>query len=833
MAGPWEKYQQPAAIQAPTGDGLDPVPLPQRPPAQTPAQAEKDTLEVQKLKQDLAAKPETDPALAEAIKGLGIDELLTNIGRARTNINTGFATGLLGSIAGHFPGTPRKDFLGSLEGIKGAAILEKLQALRDQSKNGSSGMGSLTEQEGERLANSIASLSPDMSADQLGKSLDIMERHARSLKAIGAGKNPEDRAVQREFGIGPLPTSDAAPKGDNALAAENPIANGGDGETGPQLGVAQGGARSVIDPKQQALGSKIVDLMSRGASRNTIMGFAVGASPKLRTDPKFHEWINHALAYRAKNPHAKFSVDPSFYTTEVPMGGGEQLRNQAAQSAPVALGTQFVNGATAGNYAKIAGALGGDEGGFNQAIDATQQLHPGASLAGNVLGGTAAALGGEAALGGLGMAPGLLRGALADMTYGGASGVSGDPEKGLAGRVANGALIGLGGSLAGQGLLKVPGALTRGVSSPAASYVAREVPSGMTIGQAVGQSGTAGAALKGIEDRLSGIPIVGDAINARRVEGLQKMNSKAFDRALQPIGGNVSGKFGEEAVQDAQAAVSGAFKKALGGKVATVDQPFLVDATNAHSRIAKLPPSVAPDIQNLVDSAIKDYVDPATLSIKGEDVQPLLRELEGIKSSYYSQGHPAKQRIGAAVDDMIDAVEGIFERQHPGTIAEYDAAKKSFKRLSTLEGAVLAGKNTDGVFTSAQLGTADKANTIKYGGKHAAAAGKGEYHDFQRNTQKVLPSKVPDSGTAGRLVLPALALGAGAGGGAETGYTGTGLTLGGLIALAYTKAGQRALVGSITGRGPAAQKIGRALGKAGRISGAIGGTQAALSSGHD
>jgi hypothetical protein len=373
------------------------------------------------------------------------------------------------------------------------------------------------------------------------------------------------------------------------------------------------------------------------------------------------------------------------------------------------------------------------------------------------------------------------------------------------------------------------------VTSPTINAVAKEeVP--LTIGQALSQSGTAGKALKSAEDRLSGIPIVGDAINARRIEGLQKMNSRAFDRALEPIKGNAGGKFGEEAVADAQAQVGQAFQKALGGKVASVDHPFIAEATQAQRAIQKLPPSVAPDVQNLVDSAINDYVDPATLSVRGEDVQPLLQELEGIKSSYYSQKHPAQKRIGDAVDKMIDAVEGIFQRQHPGTIADYDAAKKAFKRVSTLENAVLAAKNTsqDGnaLFTSAQLGTADKANTIKYGGRHAAAAGKSEFHDFQRNMQEVLPSKVPDSGTAGRLVLPALAIGAGTGAGAGSGYTGTGLTLGGLIALAYTKAGQRALVGSIAGRGPAAQAVGKALGKAGRVTGAVG-AQAALAKPHD
>jgi hypothetical protein len=403
------------------------------------------------------------------------------------------------------------------------------------------------------------------------------------------------------------------------------------------------------------------------------------------------------------------------------------------------------------------------------------------------------------------------------------------------GRVANGALLGLGGSLAGQALLKVPGALARGVISPQASYVAREIPDALTIGQALSQSGTAGKFVKGLEDRVAGFNGPGDVINARRLEGVQKMNTKAFDRALEPIKGAAGGKFGPEAVQEAQQQVSAAFQKALGGKVASVDNGFIANATSAKNRIASLPPSVAGDVESLVDSAINDYIDPATLSVRGEDVQPLLQELEGIKSSYYSQNHPAKKRIGDAVDDMIDAVEGMFQRQSPDTMPEYQAAKKAFKRVSTLENAVLAAKNTDGVFTPAQLGAADKANTIKFGNRHMAAAGKSEFDELHRNTQAVLPSKVPDSGTAGRaalLIAPGMIAGSGAGvgyaAGNPEGGAATGLTLAGLLALAYTRGGQRVAVRAITGRGPKAQAFGKALGKAGRITGAAGASQAAL-----
>jgi hypothetical protein len=62
-----------------------------------------------------------------------------------------------------------------------------------------------------------------------------------------------------------------------------------------------------------------------------------------------------------------------------------------------------------------------------------------------------------------------------------------------------------------------------------------------------------------VEDRLSGIPGVGDMINARRGEGYRAFNAKAFDKALEPISGSVKGAVGEEAVANARQAVSDAF----------------------------------------------------------------------------------------------------------------------------------------------------------------------------------------------------------------------------------------------------------------------------------
>jgi hypothetical protein len=749
--------------------------------------------------------PKIDTDLANSIKGLGIDELLTNINRARSQIKTGFATGVLGSLAGHFPGTPRQDFLGSLEGIKGASILEKLQALRDQSKNGSSGMGSLTEQEGERLANSIASLSPGMSAKELNNSLDIMERHARSLQAIGAGADPNDPTVQQAYHIPPLPGAGAAPEG--GAPPQNPLANGGEGgDLGPSLTPSGGQTRTIVDPQKQALGQKIVGLMSKGADRNTIMGFAVRADPTLRNDPKFRAWVDEGLKYRKTYPNAKFPIDPGFYTSEVPLSAQEKVGNAVAQSAPGAALMNAGDAVTAGNMGKLTG----DEEGVDRALAVANAQHPIASLGGTMAGGATAMLGAEGLLARAGLTPGLLSSGVADAAYGGAVGAS-SPNGNMLGNIGTGAALGALGGFAGNKIASGLGAAVKGVTNPTVGYVAKDVP--LTIGQAVSQSGLPGKIVKGLEDRVAGIPVVGDAINARRLEGLQKMNAKAFDRALEPIGGRSDGAFGEQAVAAAQDQVSSAFNRALAGRSAALDHGFIVDATKAKMGVEKLPDRVREEVNNSIDEAVNNYFDDGG-NISGENMQALLRELGQIKRAY--SGDPLGHRIGKVVDSFTDSVEGLFRRQAPDVMPQYNAAKQAFRRVSILEDAVNKAKNeTDGesqVFTTGQLGLVDRANSIKYDGKGAAAAGESPFHEFHQKMHAVLPNKVPDSGTVGRaLVMPGMLIASGGAGGALEGRTGEGLTLGTLLALAYSKYGRGILTASVLKRPNAARTAGQAL----------------------
>jgi hypothetical protein len=161
--------------------------------------------------------------------------------------------------------------------------------------------------------------------------------------------------------------------------------------------------KAVIDPKKRALGEKIAGLVSQGADRNTIMGFAVGADPTLRKDPKFGAWVDQAIKYREKalkegHKSVKFGIDPGFYTTTIPLSdkGLISEKDMAKWSAdPNRAGVAAsADTATFGAMPDIVGAAsaltGGDfskaRGDFKDRQNLLAYEHPEATLIGNLAG---------------------------------------------------------------------------------------------------------------------------------------------------------------------------------------------------------------------------------------------------------------------------------------------------------------------------------------------------------------------------------------------------------------------------------------------------------------
>lgn len=641
------------------------------------------------------------------------------------------------------------------------------------------------------------------------------DKEMEVFKAYIPAADDADKTIEQKFKMlemliggmvdGKPPSQTLSEGDDNAApapqAAQTPPAGPSPGGTPPGTGEAPGGpspptlspgdpgyqpaagaGRTVADPQAAATVNK---LLRQGASLDEVNQFALskGLMPVNPTEYK------EVLAYLRKNPGYKGGL--SNVKKYEPNSAFEQLITKYGANpvgAYAAGAGQFLSGNTLDN---IAGTFDVSDKDTRLALDILAAKYPTSSAIGEVSGGAMGAMLGEAGLARMGMSSGLLRAGVADAATGAANGAGMADNGGRLTGAGMGAGMATAGGLLGTGAGKVLNSAARGVSDPAVRLMQDEVGP-LTVGQ------TYGGTLKAIEDKATSIPIVGDMIKNRQRETYERFNAKAFERALKPIDGTVNGKVGEEAMADAQTAVSQAFTDALAGAQVQADQQFVKQLTSASTKAANIP-RLGPEVADTIKVTLEPYMQGPTLT--GEAMQEISRQLRELKAGYRVQEPALYKRVAGAIDEAEEAIFGMFRRQAPEVLPAYNSAKAAHRRVSILADSVNRAKNSkDKLFSPAQLGMSDRANTIKYEGPAAAARGDSPFNDYQAAGQAVLPNSYPDSGTAGRLAqlaLPGAIAGTGAGlgyaaGDPQSGAAG-GLSLAALLAAAYTKGGQRLL----------------------------------------
>ena len=363
--------------------------------------------------------------------------------------------------------------------------------------------------------------------------------------------------------------------------------------------------------------------------------------------------------------------------------------------------------------------------------------------------------------------------------------------------------MGAAGSIGGQALGKGLGTALGGIKqSPAAEYLAsRNIP--LTVGQRTG--GWA----KGVEDRLAGMPFVGDVVNARRLEGMQGFNRAAMADAGAPIGYTPQ-NVGKEGVSELQGAISGAYDNATAGANVPLDGQFLDDL----SRVTQQAEGLPPDLRQRFGLALQNRLQPIADSgaMTGDAYQQAMRGLKSYRAENVKPGF--EQDYRDALGGTMDALTGQMQRGGGAQVVQgLDNANAAYRNMKVLDDAATrasggAGTGENYLFSASQLQRAGQKAQNKYPGAKP-------FEQLADMGQQVLPSKVPDSGTAGRMALllggGLTTAGAGAGasvGGADGAQSG-GLTGAGLAALLLaggTKGGQKALSTALFGRPQASKK---------------------------
>ena len=270
----------------------------------------------------------------------------------------------------------------------------------------------------------------------------------------------------------------------------------------------------------------------------------------------------------------------------------------------------------------------------------------------------------------------------------------------------------------------------------------------MTPGQLVG--GWAGK----IEEALTSIPFVGDAIAAARGRSIEGLNKSVATRTLEPIGA-LPTQVGRAGVQEAKDIIGGHYNTLLPNLTFSVDSQLSNAANGIRANLAT--GAGGQKAEDIFKRLVSENVVPRISNgpIDGVTYQAVVSDMGGIASTLMKSADTAEREAGRALSMLKGEMSQALERSNPANAKELSAINKAYAQYKILSGASKrASETNDGLFTPAQLRASVK-EADRTMGKDAFARGGARMQDLAAAGEKVLGNKLPDSGTATRAMIPA------------------------------------------------------------------------------
>ncbi len=298
--------------------------------------------------------------------------------------------------------------------------------------------------------------------------------------------------------------------------------------------------------------------------------------------------------------------------------------------------------------------------------------------------------------------------------------------------------------------LAVPGKAPVGPMLPAATGINPDVVTMRQLGVALTPGQATGGIAKAAEDAATSMPYLGQKIVQARQAGIQSFNKGVLNSALGHIGDQLPDTMpaGHEANSYAQKAFSDAYNNlAPSSPISVTDPQYLQTVAQIPQKYSLAPQSVN-QLQNILQTNIGSKLSNGG-TLTGNDFQDAISGLKQESAIYGRSSMPEDQRIKAALDDHVSGLEGLASAQDPQYAATKNAIDTGFANFVRAQKAGAMQGAEGGVFTPNQYDAAVRSsdNTVRHG---AYASGNALGQDVSTAARAVLPSKMPDSGTAGR-----------------------------------------------------------------------------------
>lgn len=341
----------------------------------------------------------------------------------------------------------------------------------------------------------------------------------------------------------------------------------------------------------------------------------------------------------------------------------------------------------------------------------------------------------------------------------------------IAGKVGAGALVGAGanalmpvtedgefweqkgaqaatGAVAGAASVPIAAGLSRIIKPNTSPEVKRLMDAGVTPtpGQILG------GGFQRAEDKAMSIPILGDLIASSRKQGLADFQKAAYARALDPIGGQVPKEVGQSGMAAVREQLNSAYEKLLPKVVFQADNQFSQDVTNVLNMArSSLPDAEAAQLEKILKTQLFDRMT-ASGRMSGDSLKIVQSEIGRVARGYRGDSSYDKRQISAALDEVMSSIRKTLIRSNPQMADELSNIDKGYAIYTRLRDAAQRSGGNAGEFTPAQLAAAvKKADTSV--GKRATTEGAALMQDLSDAGKSVLPSQVPNSGTADRFFM--------------------------------------------------------------------------------
>ena len=340
---------------------------------------------------------------------------------------------------------------------------------------------------------------------------------------------------------------------------------------------------------------------------------------------------------------------------------------------------------------------------------------------------------------GVGLAGNLIRGGGQGIITGAAQPVlEGDFGEGKLDQLKTGAMFGAGGGAAAPLISRV----IKPKSNPDAQLLLKE-----------GVKPTAGQLLGGFlgrtEDKMMSIPIIGDAIRHGRIKAQEEFNRAAYKRALQGMDVNVDDiPLGKAGVGQIKKILSDEYDDLLGKMTFKTDTKFFDEMDAIRKESAKLGGREDKSFNSLLDEL---YTRGKSNTLSGKDYKKIEAKLYDKAKSFKGSTDPYQKDLGKILEDTIGTFKESMRRHNPDQSVRFDQVNKNYANYVRLSGATKSTASQADGFTPSHLAMGVKG-ADKSGRKDDFATNTALMSDLSDAAVNTLNSKIPDSGTVGRLL---------------------------------------------------------------------------------